>query len=158
MTIGELMSIDPGRIGKALACDVQLVKTFHELKKESLIEKLRSLFSGGVINNYYVIFKLSVTSTSGKPYTVLIRTYPDFDLQNWESNKCWIYCECPDFKYRSAYVLNQRKALFLNDRIRLELGQALTDKPKREPSLLCKHSYAALLWLVKNYSSVMRTI
>ena len=65
---------------------------------------------------------------------------------------------CFDFKFRSAYWLYQKGALFVNNRIRIELGQAITDKPKREPSLLCKHSYAALLWLVKNYANLMKTI
>ena len=159
MTIGELMNIDPGRIGKAGECDVQLVKTFHELKQKSLLDRFKSWFGGkAVVNSYHVIFKFIVTSTSGKPYTVLIRTNPDFDLKNWEENDCKIFCGCPDFKFRSAYWLYQKGALFVNNRIRIELGQAITDKPKREPSLLCKHSYAALLWLVKNYANIMKTI
>ena len=83
MTIGELMKIDPGRIGKAGECDVQLVKTFHELKQKSLLDRFKSWFGGkAVVNSYHVIFKFTVTSTSGKPYTVLIRTNPDFDLKN----------------------------------------------------------------------------
>lgn len=159
MTIGELMTIDPGRISKASTCDVQLIKTFHELKPKSLLERFKAWFSGkAVVNSYHVIFKFQVTSTSGKPYSVLIRTNPDFDLINWEDNECKIYCDCPDFKFRSAYVLYQKGALFVNSRIRVELGQAITDKPKRAPSLMCKHSYAALTWLVKNYASIMKTI
>jgi len=159
ITIGELMRIDAGRIGRANECSVELVKTYHELKKASLLERFKSLFrSTGLINTYYVIFKFLVTSGSGKSYTVLIRTNPDFDLNKWETNPCKVFCSCPDFKFRSAYTLKQRGGLLVNDKIKLELGQALSDKPKREPSLLCKHSYAALTWLVNNYSTLMRTI
>ena len=41
--------------------------------------------------------------------------------------------------------------------IKLTLGQALTDKPdgKRGTTLLCKHVYAALQWLMTNYDNVM---
>jgi len=159
MTIGELMRVDAGRAEKASGCDVQLVKTFHEIKQKSLLDRFKSWFGGkGVLKSYHVIFKFIVTSTSGKPYTVLIRTNPDFDLVNWEDNECKVYCSCLDFKFRSAYVLYQKGALLVNNRIRLELGQAITDKPKKTPSLLCKHSYAALQWLIRNYSNVMRTI
>ena len=159
VTIGELMQIDISRITKSSECDVNLIGTYHELKKTSLLDRFRSLFSGkGVVNAYWVVFKFQVTSTSGKPYTVLVKTNPDFDLRDWENNTCQIYCSCPDFKFRSAYTLNQRGALFKNNRISIDLGPALSDKPKREPSLLCKHSYAALSWLTRNYSNIMKTI
>jgi len=158
MTIGELISAGGGNL-KAAECDVQLVKTFHELKQKSLLDKFKSLFSGkAVVNSYHVVFKLQVISTSGKPYTVFIRTNPDFDLKNWEDNECKIYCSCPDFKFRCAYWLYQRKALFVNNRIRVELGQSITDKPKRDPVFSCKHSMAALQWLIKNYANLMRTV
>lgn len=160
ITIGELMgSTDIGRLDKASTCSVSLSKVYHELKPVGVLDRFKSLFkSGGLVNSYYVIFKFNVTSGSGKTWTVLVRTNPDFDLNKWESNPAQIYCNCPDFKYRSAYVLGQRGGLLLNDRIRTELGQAVTEKPKRGTSLLCKHSYAALSWLVDNYSSIMKTI
>ena len=71
-----------------------------------------------------------------------------------------IYCDCADFKYRSAYILNQRGSLFLTDRIRNNLGAALTETPKKgaKTSFLCKHSYAVLTWLISNYTGIMRTI
>ena len=154
------MKTDPGRQGKAGECSVELVKTFHELKQKSLLDRFKSLFGGkAVVKSYYVIFKFIVTSTSGKPYTVFIRTNPDFDLLNWEDNDCKIYCGCPDFKFRCAYWLYQANSLFVNSRIRLELGQSITDKPKKAAGLsLCKHSIAALSWLITNYSNVMKTI
>lgn len=159
ITIGELMTIDAGRIEKASGCVVSLERTYHELKKASLLDKFKALFkSSGLVNAYFVIFKLSVVSGSGNKYTVIIRVNPDFDLNRWESNPCKIYCNCPDFKFRCAYTLAQRGGLFINEKIRIELGQAITDKPKRKPSYLCKHSYAALNWLIENYSNIMKTI
>ena len=85
---------------------------------------------------------------------------PDFDLNKWEFNQVQIYCDCPDFKYRSAYLLNQRGSLFLTDRIKINLGASLTDTPKKgsKTSLLCKHAFASLQWLVMNYSNLMKTI
>ena len=159
LTIGELMTIDAERIEKASGCVVSLERTYHELKKASLLDKFKALFkSTGLVNAYFVIFKLSVVSGSGNKYTVIIRVNPDFDLNRWESNPCKIYCNCPDFKFRCAYTLAQRGGLFVNEKIRIELGQAMTDKPKRKPSYLCKHSYAALNWLIENYSNIMKTI
>ena len=159
ITIGELMTIDAGRIEKATGCVVSFERPEHELKKASLLDKCKSLFtSSGLVNAYFVIFKLSVVSGNGNKYTVIIRVNPDFDLTRWESNPCKIYCNCPDFKFRCAYTLAQRGGLFVNEKIRIELGQALTDKPKRSPSYLCKHSYAALNWLIENYKNIMKTI
>ena len=160
-TIGELMNIDSGRQERAGYCSVSLVKTYHEVKRESLLDKFRSVFLGrSSVPTYYVIFKLKVTSGSGKSYDVIIRTNPDFNLNNWANNKVQIYCSCPDFKYRSAYLLGRRKSLFLTDKIKTYLGESLTDAPKSKTktSLLCKHSYAALQWLVNNYVVLMKTI
>ena len=65
-------------------------------------------------------------------------------------------CDCKDFMYRSAYELNRRHSLFLNDKTTASLGSALTIAPKRQSgSLLCKHAYAALQWLINNYSIVL---
>lgn len=161
-TLGELMNIDEDRQRKSYDYSVKLVKTYHQVKPESLLSKFKSFFLG---NNtalmYYVIFKLSVTSnSSGKSYEVIIRTDPDYDLNNWMNNRVKIYCSCPDFKYRSAYVLEKRNSLFTNDRIKTALGSAMVDAPKgkHRTSLLCKHAFAALSWLLDNYQTVMKTI
>lgn len=160
-TMGELMNIDSGRQERAGMCSVTLERTYHEIKKETVLDKFRSALLGKtLVNTYYVIFKFKVTSGSGKSYTVIIKTSPDFDLQNWTDNKVQIYCNCPDFKYRSAYTLGRRNSLFLSDKIKTSLGEALSEAPKSKTktSLLCKHSFAALQWLVSNYSSVMKSI
>ena len=159
-TIGELMNIDQGRQQRASQCIVKLTHIYHELKKENLIDRFKSLFKKSIVNTYYVILKFEVTSSSGSSYIVLIRLNPDFDLQDWSNNKIKIYCNCPDFKYRSAYKLNQHNSLFLNDKVKIELGAALSEAPKSksQTTLLCKHAFAALQWLVGNYSSIMKTI
>lgn len=160
-TIGDIMNIDAGRQTKAAQCQVNLIKTFHELKPETLIDRFRSTFLGkSIIKSYYVIFKFSITSDTGNAHTVFIKVNPDFDLQDWDKNKVKVYCDCADFKYRSAYELNKHSSLFLTDKIKLALGSAITDAPKGKigTTLLCKHTFAALSWLVKNYTNIMKTI
>ena len=161
ITIGELMNIDPGRQFRAQMCSVSLQKVYHEVRNETLLEKIKAFFLGkSSIKAYYIIIKLSVLSDSGSNHTVLIRISPDFKTSRLMSNNVQIYCNCSDFKYRSAYILNNKKGLFLNDRIKINLGSALTDKPKTktQTTYLCKHAYAALQWLVSNYSSLIGTI
>ena len=160
-TIGDLLLVDNGRAEKANNCTVQLIKVFHELKQETLLTKLRSLFGNkSHVNAYYVIYKLHVTSDTGNTHIVFIKVNPDFDLTDWTSNKVQIYCDCPDFKYRSAYELNQHESLFLNDGIKIALGAALTDAPKSKTATtkLCKHAVAALNWVVSNYTALMKTV
>ena len=161
ITIGELMNIDPGRQFRAQMCSVSLQKVYHEVRNETLLEKIKAFFLGkSSIKAYYIIIKLSVLSDSGSNHTVLIRISRDFKTSRLMSNNVQIYCNCSDFKYRSAYILNNKKGLFLNDRIKINLGSALTDKPKTktQTTYLCKHAYAALQWLVSNYSSLIGTI
>jgi len=160
-TIGELQMVDADRTERANNCQVKLIKIYHELKPETLLSKIRTFFGGRAdVLAYYVIFKLAITSDTGSTHTVFIKTNPDFDLENWSTNKVEIYCDCPDFKYRSAYNLNQHDSLFLTDRIKIALGSSITDAPKAntKTTRLCKHAVAALNWIVSNYSSLMRTI
>jgi hypothetical protein len=160
-TIGELMNIDYGRQERSQTCTVELEGTYHQLQPETLADKLRSFFTGKThLLGYFLILKLKVTSLGKEPKTVYIKLNPDFNLNRWESNRVKIYCNCPDFKYRSAYILNERKSLFLNDKTKTELGPSLTDSPKKgaKTSFLCKHAYAALSWLVNNYPSIMRSV
>ena len=155
------MDIDYGRQERAQSCSVELEGTYHQLQMETLADKLRSFFTGKThLLGYFLILKLKVTSPGKEPKTVFIKINPDFDLDKWENNRIKIYCDCPDFKYRSAYILNERKSLFLNDKVKNELGSSLTDPPKKgaKTSLLCKHAFAAVQWLVSNYPSIMRSV
>lgn len=160
-TINELLLVDSNRTEKANICSVKLVKVFHELKQETLLTKLRAFFGNKThVNAYYVIYKLQVMSDTGNIHNVFIKLNPDFDLNDWGNNKVQIYCDCADFKYRSAYNLNQHDSLFLTDNIKISLGAALTDTPKSKTATtrLCKHAVAALNWVVANYSALMKTI
>ena len=160
-TIGDVMNIDSGRQERAGNCKVSLVGTFHELKDETVLEKFKALVLGrGSVKKYYLIFKFEVISDKGNKHYVYIRVAPDFDLTKWKQNNVKIYCDCQDFKYRSAYLLGQHGSLFLNSKISSALGPAASDAPrgKSPTSLLCKHSYAALNYLVSNYSSLMKVV
>lgn len=160
-TIGDLLLVDSNRAEKANNCTVQLVKVYHELKQETLLTKIRALFGNKTqVNAYYVIYKLKVTSDTGNAHIVFVKVNPDFELTDWTNNKVQIYCDCADFKYRSAYELNQHESLFLNDNIKIALGAALTDTPKAKTATtrLCKHAVAALNWIVSNYTALMKTI
>ena len=62
--------------------------------------------------------------------------------------------------YTYEYLLDKNNSLFLNDKIKIALGQALTTSPKEKTitTTLCKHAYACVQYLVKNYSNLMKTI
>lgn len=155
------MNIDSGRQGRASNCSASLVKTFHTIKQEGVLDKFKAFVTGKTtIKVYYVTLKFEVRSDTGNSHTVFIQLDPDFSLKNWTSNRVKIYCDCADFKYRSAYVLSRKNSLFLTHRIQIALGQAANEAPtgKRGTTLLCKHAYAALSWLMNNYASVMKTI
>lgn len=155
------MSVDGNRQYKAQYCSVKLIKIYHELQKETLGERIKSFFLGRPnVLTYHLIFKIQVTSDTGKKHTVYIRTNPDYGALNVMGNTVQVFCDCSDFKYRSAYMLNKSNAVFLNDRLKLLLGAALIDKPrgKAGSSPLCKHAYAALQWLISNYSGLIKTL
>lgn len=156
-TLGELMQIDQGRQQRAAGCSVSLVDTFVSIKEEGLLAKFRKLFTNNTIKVYYITLKLNVVSGTGGSHTVFIQLEPDFSLGNWPNNQVRIFCDCPDFKFRSAYILDKRDSLFANDRIKILLGQSLTDAPSKNArtSTLCKHSYAAITWLLQNYRAIM---
>lgn len=156
-TIGELMNIDNTRQAKAANCEVELVKVFHELQKENVLSKFKSAFLGkNSINTYYLILKFKVTSDTGGVHKVYVRLNPDFNLSSYTNNKVKIYCDCDDFKYRSAYTLGKRDSVFLPNLAKTKLGPSLVEPPRKQyTTLLCKHAYAVLNWLVSNYRAVM---
>lgn len=158
-TIGELMNVDKTRQQKAGNCKVDLVKVYHELQNESLLDRLKSSFLGkNTINSYYLILKFKVTSDTGSEHKVYVRLSPDFNLNAYLRNKVKIYCDCEDFKYRSAYTLGKRDSVFLSNIVKTKLGPSLTEPPRKQyTTLLCKHSYAVLDWLINNYASVMKS-
>jgi len=159
-TIGELMNIDQGRQSRASGCTVSLANSFFTMSEEGVLAKFKAFFSTNTIKVVYLTLKFIVRSDTGHTHTVFIQLDPDFTKMSWAANHVRIYCDCADFKYRSAYLLDKRKSLFANDKIKIALGQAITDKPdgKRGTTLLCKHSFAALQYLMSNYGSIMATL
>jgi hypothetical protein len=107
-SIGDLMNIDKDRMQKSSEMTVNLTNVYHEIKKESIFEKFKKFFfrNKDVMNVYYVIFRFEVSSPSGSVYTVLIRTYPDFDIKNYLDNTVEIFCSCSDFQFRCTYGIN----------------------------------------------------
>jgi hypothetical protein len=156
------MSIDSGRQERASSCNVRLVDTYHEIQKESILEKFKRMFfrDKSIMNVHYVIFKFKVVSGSGNEHTVIIRTHPDYAGTEGLNNKVQIFCTCKDFQFRSAYVLNQHKSLFRSDATEARLGRAMTEAPKAKSStsLLCKHAFAALSYLNNNYNYIMQSL
>ena len=157
-TLGGLMTVDSGRQSKADLCTVELLKTYHEIKRESVPEALKSKL-GNIINKHYIVLSFKVTSDTKKEHLVYVKMNPDFN-NNWSENEVEVYCDCADFKFRSAYILNQNNSLFTTNRTKISLGSAITERPKTKTatSLLCKHAYAVIKWLLINYKNVMRFI
>jgi hypothetical protein len=161
-SIGDLMNIDKDRMQKSSEMTVNLTNVYHEIKKESIFEKFKKFFfrNKDVMNVYYVIFRFEVSSPSGSVYTVLIRTYPDFDIKNYLDNTVEIFCSCSDFQFRCTYGLSKHKNLYRSTKTDQMLGQAITQAPKvgYKTSLCCKHVYAALSYLSSNYSNIMSNL
>ena len=161
-TISELMAIDQARQERAGSCQVNLVETYHEIQKESILDKFKRMFfrDKNTMNIHYVIFKFKVTSDTGNIHTVIVRTHPDYAGTEGLNNRVQIYCTCRDFQFRSAWVLNQHKSLFRSDATEAKLGRAITEAPKANhtKSLLCKHAFAVLSYLSNNYSYIMQTL
>lgn len=154
------MNIDSGRQSRAAGCYVTLEDSFVSMKEEGVAAKFRSLFSQNLIKVFYVTLKLKVVSSSGTSHYVFIQLEPDFTSSAWAGNRVKVYCDCADFMYRSAYILNKRDSLFTNAWTKTALGQALTNAPtgNKGTTTLCKHAYAALNWLMANYQTVMSSL
>jgi hypothetical protein len=160
-TISELLAIDQGRQERAANCKVSLLNTFFSIKEESLMDKVLSFLNKSPRRQvFYITFKFQVKSDTGNIHNVYIQVDPDFDLKRGGANNVRVYCRCPDFKYRSAYILGQRDSLFLNGRTKSDLGDAwkTAGRGKAGHTFLCKHAYASLKWLLSNYINIMNTI
>lgn len=161
ITIGDIINIDQKRIERSNDCSVNLVKIYHILKTEGILDKFKKFFFGiPTLKIHQLVLKFNVTSyTSGKSYTVIALISPDFRLTNFLNNKIKIYCECQDFKFRSAYFLKKIGGLFENDRTRINLGSASVDSPKKlSTNPICKHCYSVINYIAQNYQAIMRLV
>lgn len=160
-TLSDLMNIDASRQQKSSGCSVFHQDTYVEIIHESIIDKFKKFFTRNksIMNVMYVIFKFSVVSETGHSYEILIRTQYDPFSSLFMKNLVQIYCGCADFKFKSAWELNQHASLFRSDRTDLELGPAITNAPKKKSGVtLCKHSYAAIMYLINNYNLLMKNV
>lgn len=160
-TISDLMNIDQARQEKSSGCIVSLKDLYVEIKSESILDKFKKFFlrNKATLNVLYVIFSFDVTSERGSRYNILIKTQYDPEGRLYTSNTAKIYCDCADFKFKSAWALEQHASLLKTDRTELELGPAITNAPKaKRKTILCKHSYAALMYLINNYTYLMRNV
>lgn len=159
LTLNDLIQIDQGRMERSQYVDVTLEKVYHRVRKESLWDKVKAFFKRDKvnINMYYVILKFIVSSNSGNKYTVLIEFQPNSNVYQLMNSKVRVYCDCPSFKFQSAYTLNRHGNLYRSAKTDVELGQALTDPPgpKTKVSMICKHVYACVSWLNNNLNYVV---
>lgn len=160
-TLSDIMRVDQGRQQKASGCQVYLQGSYMDLEKEKILDKFKRFFvrSKSTMNTLFVVFKFMVISETGHSYEILLRTQYDPTGVLGMGNTVQIYCPCPDFKFKSAWTLDQHKALFRNSRVDLDLGPATTNSPKRPPkTVLCKHAYSAVMDLSRNYYNYMRNV
>lgn len=160
-TLSDVTKIDQGRQQKSSGCSVYLEESHFDIQRERILDKFKRFFTRNksVMNVLYVIFKFTVISETGHNYKLLLRTQYDPGGVLGMGNTVQIYCPCPDFKFKSAWTLEQHGALFRNSRIDLELGPATTNAPKKTPqTTLCKHAYSAVMYLAGNYTNLMRNV
>lgn len=164
LTLSDLVNIDQGRQERSQVLSVRLDKIYKRVKKESLWDRIKSLFrrNSTTINMYYTILKFTVKNPSnGNEYGVIIEFQPNPDINRIMSNKVRVYCDCPSFKYQSAYYLNKRGNLFRSSKTDTYLGQALTDAPdtkRTKVSPICKHVYACVNWINNNIIYLMNNV
>lgn len=159
-TLGELAgATEQNRMQKAGSCGVQLVDTYHTIEKESIKDKFKNIFKfngAKKVNTYYVTFNFLVTSDSGTQHHVYIKCLPDFQMHYGGNNPVQIFCDCSDFKFRSAYDLDSKGSLLKTGKTVAALTGAIGQKPKTPGPIMCKHCIAALQWLLNNYNQIMR--
>lgn len=167
LTLNDLINIDPGRLDRSNYLLPQFDKVYHVVKKETLWERVRRFFlrkDNYTINMYYLVFAYNVSSPNGAVHRVFIEIQPNSNRSSFFDNVAKVYCDCADFKYRFAWLLNKRGNLFKNKRIELELGIALQQEPTEKTKLrssgshICKHCYAAVNHLASNYDQIVANI
>lgn len=159
-TIGEIYNTSQERQFKSNGCSVTYQGVTRTIEKVSILDRWKSLFfrNKSMMNTLSVVFKFNVMSNeSGKSYTVFIKVLYDPYGNLVMDGKVQVYCGCPDFKFGSAYELNNHKSLYRSEATDIELGPAITTAPKKRKNggILCKHAYAALSYFIGNYQTLM---
>lgn len=159
-TIGDIYKTNQTKRFKSEGCSVTFLEVTRNIEKVPISERWKFMFfrNKTLMNTLSVLFKFSVMSNeSGKSYPVFIKVLYDPYGNLMFEGKIQIYCGCPDFKFSSAYELNNHDSLYRSDSTDIELGPAITTAPKKrkDSGLLCKHSYAALSYFIGNYQKLM---
>lgn len=162
-TIGEIYKTSQERQFKSNACSVTFLGVSRSIEKVPIVDRWKSLFfrNKAMMNMLFLVFDFNVMSNeSGKSYPVKIKVLYDPYGNLVLDGKIQIYCGCPDFKFGSAYELNNHNSLFRSDKTDIELGPAITTSPKKRKNsgILCKHSYAALSYFIGNYQKLMSNV
>lgn len=143
---------DQTRTQGGYGCSVVEQESIYEIVKEPVPEEMKKNLTrtSAVMNVLYVTKKFRVMSASGGTHTVVIRGQADPDGILGFGNKIQVFCDCPDFIYRSAYILNQANNLFRSTATDVTLGPALGTAPKRAVTggaSVCKHCCAVFNYL-----------
>jgi hypothetical protein len=160
-SIRDILNIDQNRINRSSELTVKLIAVYSRVQQETVWDNIKKFFNRNksTMNVYYKILKYKVKSNSGSEYTVVIELQPSFDYNIFLTNPIKVYCNCYDFRYRSAYNLNKHNSLFLNNKVKTDLSKALLEPPRKvTTSPCCKHVYACLQDLYNNYDNVKNYI
>lgn len=157
MKVKDILDIDEGRLSRAKDIQVTLLKTYPLYSEPSnkIIKWLRRLFQRPYIITYAYLFQ-TVNVKSSSTYKVIIEIGPQNDYRRVLNSEAKIYCQCADFKFRSAWVLNHTDNLFLNKNIETELSVALDQKPTNmnNTTTSCKHIVAAFGYIKRNFKDL----
>lgn len=142
----------------------------HEIHKENLFNKLNAWiksFISKILGTkdtlvVYIVLHFSIKGSTGKVYNIKIK-FPyrrNMDKENLFNIPARVYCECADFKYRSAYVLNRIGNIYTNPKIENNLGIALTKAPKvtnpEQLEFVCKHTIKVVSRLNTNIRDYLK--
>lgn len=157
LTLDDLRQIDAGRIARSEDIDIQKRERFIVNENPSVFKKLLRFITRKPVVITSCVMKYSVYNRKEKThYEVILKCPLHIDKNSVLNQFVQIYCSCPDFKYRAAWLLNSKGNLFLNDRIRNALGIAVDTQPmKVRPTIACKHCYACIKDFVRRYEQYL---
>jgi len=161
LTLADLMKINSERVARSSDIKITKVSEYLVSKKPSflgsLFKKFRDLFSKKPYEVLYKVLRYEVVNTKNSDKHVCIIKVPmHVDRQKLLKQKVEVYCDCADFMYRCAWVLNDHDNLFLNSSTKKNLGMAINTKPtKVSTSVACKHLYRCIEDLIDNYQDYL---
>lgn len=146
MKLAELIQIDKDRIKRSEDIKVELKWNKIVTYNQNLFKKFWRIITRRNIVLVHNLYKFEVTNKSNGNVNILyLEIEPQKSLNKIMSSRVKVFCQCADFKFRSAYILNQEDNLFRSPKLDEHLGIALTVPPtKIIPTPVCKHVYAMI--------------